>query len=58
MPEMSCGKSNRCMHGEDCPYRKRPMVSYLCFESKPLRKAIKKQVDARERRILNDGRRS
>ena len=35
MSEISCMKYDRCIYGDNCPYKKRPMVAFLCFERKP-----------------------
>lgn len=52
--EHSCGKADRCMYGTDCPYRKHPMPSYLCFEREFKTTGMVKQ----QRRLENENNRT
>lgn len=46
MSETSCGKSDRCIYGTDCPCRKRPLTSYLCFERGEIKKKRRDKNDS------------
>lgn len=50
----TCGKDNRCIHGEDCPYNKFPIPSYLCFERGFTTTEMKRQ----QRRLENENNRT
>lgn len=39
---MTCGKKDRCKHKDNCPYKYRPLPSYLCFDRGKIRKENKK----------------